>query len=155
MTSGSRTHFLPGSSEGGHVWLGALLSGSCLPGTPSFSVKVEKNQDHEWTMNFFSCIFRLLSLNVLLKCRITLKFTVQRMNQVLWAYISRQIYSSAHIYLQYRYIFHCFSVESAECLASFKTSEKPSCISSPDRVKWKCTSLTRHRQLNEQSVLTN
>lgn len=58
--SWSQTHFLPGSSEEGHVWLGASLSGSCLPDTPSFSVKVENKQDHEWAINFFDCIFRLL-----------------------------------------------------------------------------------------------
>lgn len=55
---GSHTHFLPGSSEEGHVWPGASLSGSCPPGTPSFSVKVDKT--NEQTINFFNCISGLL-----------------------------------------------------------------------------------------------
>lgn len=39
------THFLPGSSEGGRAWPGASLSGSCPPDTPSFSGRVEENNE--------------------------------------------------------------------------------------------------------------
>lgn len=99
-------------------------------------------------MDFFDSIFRLLDAEQNCKYRIASECIQHKGGTNPPAHVELgPCRSAAHSLLLHCAISCRFGISQA--------SEKLSSSSSADRAQWKCTSLPRHSQLNEQSVLTN